>query len=606
MRQLAVLLEDNGLNNFAFGPVIEADGVTFRIWAPKQSSVSLRLEGRADIPMDAKPDGWFSLFQPDAFPGSRYNFVTADGTVVPDPGSRYQPEDVHGPSEVVDESFAWAHPEWQGRPWEEMVIYELHIGTFTEKGTFLSAIERLDYLRDLGVTAIQLMPVNQFRGERGWGYDGVLPYGPDNSYGRPEDLKSLIDAAHGREICVFLDVVYNHFGPDGNYLPTYAPLFTDKHKSPWGDGINYDDEGSEQIRTFVVENVVYWIEQFRIDGIRFDAVHAIKDDSEEHLLRTISRRAKAAAGNRHLHLIVENEDNDSGLLERDGKNRPRLFTAQWNDDIHHVLHAAATGEDFGYYADYAHDPQKLVRALGEGFVYQGEEMPYRGSSRGEPSGHLPPTAFISFIQNHDQVGNRAFGDRLPAVASEDAIRAVAGIYLLAPQIPMIFMGEEWGAKTPFPYFCDFDAELNTLVRKGRREELSKLPGFDEESAQSTPDPTDVETFRSAKLQWSDHRRAEHLQMLDLYRDLIARRRKEVVPYLGDCRTVSSSLSNGVAILAWDLGSEKRLQVVANLSDRPKTFAAAREGRIIWSTGHLTESLMAPWTVIWTVAEAVSG
>jgi len=589
------------LNKLAFGPVVEAEGITFRIWAPKQSSMSLRLEDQPDMAMDAQSDGWFTLFRSDAMPGTRYSFVTEDGTVVPDPGSRYQPDDVHGPSEVVDEGFEWTQPEWRGRAWEEMVIYELHIGTFTEQGTFLSTIERLDHLVNLGVTAIQLMPVNQFRGDRGWGYDGVLPYGPDNSYGRPEDLKTLIDAAHQRQICVFLDVVYNHFGPDGNYLPTYAPLFTDKHKSPWGDGINYDDEGSEEVRKFVIENVVYWIEQFRIDGIRFDAVHAIKDDSDEHLLQTIARRAQMAAGDRHLHLIVENEDNDSALLGRNADGTPRLFTAQWNDDIHHVLHAAATGEDFGYYADYAHDTEKLVRGLAQGFVYQGEEMPYRGSARGEPSSHLPPTAFISFIQNHDQVGNRAFGDRLPSVASEEAIRAIAGIYLLAPQIPMIFMGEEWGARTPFPYFCDFDEELNALVRKGRRKELSKLPGFDEESAASTPDPTQLETFRSAKLEWSDHSREEHGRSLELYRELIAVRGQDIVPSLSKCRNASSSAINGVAVVTWALGRDRLLQLVANLSDSPKAYEAPISGRTIWSTGHVADRIIAPWSVIWSLS-----
>jgi malto-oligosyltrehalose trehalohydrolase len=592
---------DKGLNKFAFGPVVAEDGVTFRIWAPRQRSVSLRLDGRPDALMEAQADGWFTLLQLDAGPGTRYSFVTADGTVVPDPGSRYQPDDVHGPSEVVDEGFAWKQSGWRGRPWAEMVIYELHVGTFTPQGTFLTAIERLDHLGDLGVTAIQLMPVNQFRGDRGWGYDGVLPYGPDNSYGRPEDLKTLIDAAHARNICVFLDVVYNHFGPDGNYMPSYAPLFTERHSTPWGDGINYDDDGSPEVRKFIVENVVYWIEQFRIDGLRFDAVHAIKDDSEEHLLQVIARRARQAAGDRHLHLIVENEDNHSDLLERDADGKPQLFTAQWNDDIHHVLHAAATGEDFGYYADYAHDAGKLVRGLGEGFVYQGEEMPYRGSPRGQPSSHLPPVAFVSFIQNHDQVGNRAFGDRLPDVASALANRAVAGIYLLAPQIPMMFMGEEWGARTPFPYFCDFDDDLNDLVRKGRRKELSRLPGFDEDSAASTPDPTDIETFRSAKLDWDELGRDEHCRMLALYRELIAVRRRDIIPFLADCKTVSSSSTGGVATVVWALGADRRLQLVANLSEQPRSFGEENKGRTIWSTGHATGSVIAPWTVVWSIS-----
>jgi len=589
------------VTQLSFGPLFEDGSITFRFWAPKQDAVMLRVAGMPDLAMEAQGNGWFSRRVEGASPGMRYSFVLNDGFAVPDPASRYQPDDVHGPSELANSAtFSWSRPDWKGRPWNEMVIYELHVGTFTEAGTFAAVIERLDYLQKLGVTALQLMPVNDFRGRRGWGYDGVLPYAPESTYGRPEDLKALIDAAHRHEICVFLDVVYNHFGPDGNYIPAYAPLFSNKHSSPWGDGMNYDDDGSSEVRKFVVENVAYWIEEFHVDGLRFDAVHAIKDDSDQHLLELIASTAKEAAGDRHIHLIVENEDNSSDLLERNANGSPKLYTAQWNDDIHHVLHPAATGEDFGYYADYARDPGKIARALSEGFVFQSEEMPYRGSRRGQPSKHLPPTAFISFIQNHDQVGNRALGDRLSAGASFEAIKALAGVYLLAPQIPMIFQGEEWNARTPFPYFCDFDDELNENVRKGRREELSRLPGFDDDSAKSTPDPTTLQTFISAKLNWSEPAQADNSAILDTYRELIALRHREIVPHLDACRTQYARTSGQIVEVCWSLGIDRRLRLVANLSSEVQRQQGVSMGRSIWSTGSADTRAMGPWSVVWTI------
>jgi len=591
------------MDQLSFGPLVDSEGVTFRIWAPKQTAVRLRLEGEPDLTMEGAGNGWFNRRVEGAATGTRYSFILDDGTAVPDPASRSQPDDVHGPSEVVgDGTFVWTQTDWTGRPWKESVIYELHVGAFTEEGTFRAAIDKLAHLESLGVTAIQLMPVNDFRGERGWGYDGVLPYAPESSYGRPEDLKAFIDAAHEKQISVFLDVVYNHFGPEGNYLPAYAPLFTDKHASPWGDGVNYDDEGSEEIRRFVIENVIYWISEFRVDGLRFDAVHAIKDDSDEHLLTMIAAAARQAAGSRHIHLIVENEDNSSALLERDDDGTPQLFTAQWNDDIHHVLHAAATGEDFGYYADYAHDPRKTARALSEGFVYQGETMPYRGSPRGEPSGHLPSTAFISFIQNHDQVGNRAYGDRLSRTASFDAIKALAGIYLLLPQIPMIFMGEEWNSQRPFPYFCDFDDELNEKVREGRRNELSRLPGFDEESGATTPDPTSLGTFQAAKLDWEALAKPDHSIILALYRELISIRNRAIVPCLDDALVLSSGIDGQVIHIEWSLGETRRLQLVANLSADACDFDQPLDGRTLWETGALRDHHLEPWSAIWTMRE----
>ncbi len=589
------------LTNMTFGPAFTEDGILFRLWAPLHESVSLKIEGADPQPMQLGEGGWHRCMIPIARPGTRYRFLLPDGLEIPDPASRFQPRDVHGPSEVVDlSSYGWKTSDWTGRPWEEMVVYEMHIGCFTSEGSFTAAIERLDHLQTLGITALQIMPVSEFPGRYSWGYDGVLPYAPDSSYGRPEDFMALVDAAHQRGISVFLDVVYNHFGPDGNYIPSYAPLFTDHHKTPWGHGINYDGDGSQMIREFIIENAIYWITEFRLDGFRFDAVHAIKDDSDEHLLHELARRVRAAAGDRFVHLIVENEENDSDLLKRDEEGEAKLFTAQWNDDLHHVLHITATSETFGYYADYAGDAGKLGRALAEGFVFQGEHMPYRGASRGRPSGHLPPTAFISFIQNHDQIGNRALGDRVLASSPADAGKAVTSIYLLAPQIPMLFMGEEWGAREPFPFFCDFDEDLNEKVRKGRREELSRLPGFD---ADDLLDPTAPSTFAAAKLDWSKRTSSD---LLDYYRTLLDLRHRRIVPLLKGAAAggaVYRAAGNTIAV-DWTLAEGRRLHLRANLGNEAAAALPSQQGaETIFRLGGNDGGALAPWTVIWSISEA---
>lgn len=552
--------------------------------------------------MEKSDDGWFSAEVTGVGPGALYKFAMPDGLEVPDPASRFQPDGPHGASQLVNpDIYPWSQEGWIGRPWEESVVYELHIGTFTPEGTFRGVIDRLDHLQQLGVTVLQLMPVNDFPGGRGWGYDGVLPYAPKETYGRPEDLKALVDAAHARGISVFLDVIYNHFGPDGNYLPAYAPLFTEKHKSPWGAGINYDRDGSAQIREFVIQNALYWLQEFRVDGLRFDAVHAIVDDSSEHLLKEMARRIRETVTGRQVHLIVENEDNNAGLLSRDRDGRPPLYTAQWNDDIHHVLHVAATGEDFGYYADYADDPSRIGRGLAEGFVYQGEHMSYRGSARGEPSGGLPPTAFISFMQNHDQIGNRAFGDRMAASTSPDAIRAIAAIYLLAPQVPMLFMGEEWAAKQPFPFFCDFNEELNEIVRKGRREELKRLPGFgDGDKVDEAPDATKLETFLSARLDWQDTPSGEGARQLAFYRDLLDLRRREIVPRLAGAAGGKYRTSGKVIAVTWPMGDGTTLALQANLGADPQPSIRPELDRALWRQGEVAGDSLGPWSVSWSL------
>lgn len=586
---------------FSFGPVLSTDRVLFRLWAPFHTHVKLKIDGLEGREMLRVGEGWHHCEVAGAGAGTLYGFVLPDGLEVPDPGSRFQPQDVHGPSQVVDLSaFRWNSKDWQGRPWEEIVLYELHLGSFTREGGFRAAIERLDHLKELGVTGVQIMPVSDFPGRYNWGYDGVLPYAPDSSYGRPEDLMALVDAAHAHGICVFLDVVYNHFGPDGNFMPNYAPLFTEQHKTPWGNGINYDGESSKPVREYVIQNAIYWITQFQLDGLRLDAVHAIKDDSQEHLLHELARRVREAAGERHVHLIVENEDNNSDLLRRNEQGKTPLFTAQWNDDVHHVLHVAATRETFGYYADYADDAAKVGRALAEGFVFQGEHMPYRGEARGKPSADLPPTAFISFIQNHDQIGNRALGERMITYRPQEPIKAVTALYLLAPQIPMLFMGEEWGAREPFPYFCDFDEELNEKVRQGRREELSRLPGF---NADDLPDPTAHSTFESAKLDWSKLGQSATWQALQFYRTLLAIRHQRIVPLLKGIGGQSGTFQcHGTAIAVdWRLAGGARLHLLANLCDETASVGERAKGaEEIFSVGSIIGGSLAPWSAIWSI------
>lgn len=590
--------------DYDFGPKIKADSTSFRFWCPKFDRVFLVIDGAEPLRMTADGNGWHHHDVEGVLPGARYWFRLPDGLEVPDPASRHQPEDVHGPSELVDlAAYRWQTPDWRGRAWEETVIYELHVGTFTPKGTFRAAIGKLDHLRDLGITAIQLMPIADFPGRYGWGYDGVLPYAPESSYGRPEDLMALVDAAHARGISVFLDVVYNHFGPDGNYLAAYAPLFSDRHKTPWGNGINYDGEASRPVREFVIQNALYWIDRFRFDGLRLDAVHGIVDDSAEHLLHELARRVREAAGDRHVHLIVENEENDASLLVRDERGHPRHFTAQWNDDIHHVLHVATTGETFGYYGDYVADPDNLERALAEGFVFQGQLMPYRGEARGQPSAHLPPTTFISFIQNHDQIGNRAIGDRMAAGHPPEPLKAIAAVCLLAPQIPMLFMGEEWGAKTPFPYFCDFNEELNEKVREGRRKELARLPGFDADDA---IDPTSEDTFRAAKLDWNFDSTGQ--DMIAFYRELLAIRAREIVPRLKGIKGNSAHYEAGapITVVRWTLRDGARLSLAANLTGRSVVATASANGRPIFTLGQVEPGAIGPWSVVWAIEDEPVG
>jgi maltooligosyltrehalose trehalohydrolase len=583
-----------------FGAEVLEDGRTrFALWAPAAETVDLILEYGA-LPMHREEDGTFALTTASGA-GARYRYRVDGGQEVPDPASRYQPDDVHGSSRVVDPAaFVWRDEHWKGRPWEEVVLYELHVGSFTPEGTFAGIKEKLDYLVDLGVTAIELMPLSEFPGRRNWGYDGVLPFAPESAYGAPEDLKVLVQTAHTKGLLVFLDVVYNHFGPEGNYLSLYAPqFFTDRYQTPWGAAINFDGEGSKHVREFFVHNALYWLEEYGMDGLRLDAVHAINDACEKHFLVELAERVRQGPGrDRHVHLVLENEANDASYLRGH-------YDAQWNDDLHHALHVVLTGESAGYYADYADAPvRRLGRSLGEGFAYQGESSRH-GKKRPEPSADLPSGAFISFVQNHDQVGNRAFGERIGQLAPPEAVRVAAEIYLLAPQIPMLFMGEEWGSKTPFPFFCDFAPDLALLVARGRREEFSEF--FDPEDDRLIPDPGAAETFRRAVLDWASLDEPELTGRLKLYGELLALRREKIVPRLagirGDGAAYQTVDDRGLSV-QWTLGDGSTLTLLANLGPEPLDDPVWPPGERLYASEEVTghRQALPGWSVLWHLAE----
>ena len=588
-----------------FGAEIDGDAVRFRLWAPGADTVQLAIEGGETLPMEPSGDGFYELRTHKAKAGTRYRYKIGD-LLVPDPVARYQPQSLQGASEVVDaEAFDWSDANWKGRPWHEQVLYELHVGSFSGQGGFDGVIEHFDHLLSLGITTIELMPVAECPGRWNWGYDGVLLYAVEECYGGPQGLKRLVDAAHAKGLSVMLDVVYNHFGPDGNYLHSYAPdFFTDKHRTPWGAGINFDDRHSEVVRRFFIENALYWLQEYHLDGLRFDAVHAIADDSNPDFVTELGTRIRETITDRHVHLVLENDQNRSSVLGfgyAGSEPGPGPFTAQWNDDYHHVLRVAVTGNTSGYYGDYANEPLKYVaRVLAEGFAYQGEVSEHRdGANRGEPSKALPATAFVSFIQNHDQVGNHAYGWRLHHFASDEAIRAATAILLLGPQIPMLWMGQEWNCEQPFPFFCDFTGDLADAVRKGRAEEFRSFPEFQSEQARKRiPDPLAESTFASAVLDWSKLKQASAKQWLALNRDLLRLRREHVQPLLARGGAIGSAgVDNGVLNVQWRFADASVLQLIANLSDRPRTYGEGEVlGRSLYSTAKLEGRELPPWYV----------
>ena len=576
------------VHDMPFGAqLLEGGRTRFRLWAPDANTVELVLDGGPASPMQKLDGGWYERLAP-APAGTRYQYRIDGEHEVPDPASRCNPDDVHGASVVVDPAaHEWDDDAWKGRAWSEAVIYELHVGTFSPEGTFAGAEKRLDYLADLGVTAIELLPLADFPGARNWGYDSTLHYAPDSSYGTPDDLKRLVAAAHRRGLMMLIDVVYNHFGPEGNYLHTYArSFFTDRHKTDWGAAINFDGENARPVRDFFIHNTLYWLEEFHFDGLRYDAVHAIVDDTKPHILVEIAEAVRRGpARDREIHLVLENDRNQSRYLEYHDAH-PRWYNAQWNDDQHHAFHVLLTGEKDGYYADYADAPARhLGRCLTEGYAYQGDPSPYRdGEARGEPSKQLPPAAFVNFLQNHDQVGNRALGERLPALASSHRLRAATFAWLLAPARPMLFMGEEFAAATPFQFFCDFGPELAKAVTEGRRREFSRFEKFSKgDAAEAIPDPNDPATFERSKLDWASPARDPHRVWLQFYTETLALRREHIVARLEGMRGNAGryeALTDAALVATWTLGDGSTLTIALNLSDVSVKAPALPQGDLL--------------------------
>jgi maltooligosyltrehalose trehalohydrolase len=542
---------------------IQTSWTTMQVWAPVARTVAVVVDGTPH-PMTSGADGWWRAEATAARPGSDYAFVVDDGSPLPDPRSRWQPQGVHGPSRVYDDAaFEWSDANWRGRQLSGSVFYELHVGTFTPAGTLDAAIERLDHLVSLGVDVVEVMPVAAFPGTAGWGYDGVHPYAVHEPYGGPDALKRFVDACHVRGLAVCLDVVYNHLGPSGNYLPMFGPYFTDKHETPWGSAVNLDDKGSVEVRRWVIDNALMWLRDFHVDALRLDAVHAMEDDSPVHVLAELSREVDSlsVAERRPLSLVAESDLNIPATVlpvEAGGLG----MTAQWSDDFHHALHTLLTGERQGYYADFAEDPYAaLTRTLTGAFFHDGRYSSFRGAPWGAPVDRatVPGWRFMGYLQTHDQVGNRAIGDRIGHGLSDGLARVGAALVLTSPFTPMLFMGEEWGASTPWQYFTSHEEPaLADAVREGRRREFA-AHGW---ASEDVPDPQDPATVLASTLRWDELADPAHASLLSWHRDLIALRRAE--PALSDPRLDRVAVSCDAAA-GWVVVTRGDLRVVCNLA-----------------------------------------
>jgi maltooligosyltrehalose trehalohydrolase len=563
------------------GALRQADGsVLWRVWAPWSHSLSLITldnEGRHETPMTDEGYGFCVARRENVAEGLRYAYRLEDGREYPDPASRWQPDGVHRPSAVLfAENYRWSDQSWHGIDRDDLVIYELHVGTFTPEGTFDAIIPRLPQLRELGITAIELMPVAQFAGERNWGYDGVHLSAAQNSYGGPHGLLRLVDAAHQAGMAVLLDVVYNHVGPEGNYLSKFGDYFTDRYRTPWGDAVNFDGPKSDPVRQLVVDNACMWVRDFHLDGLRLDAVHAIFDFSADHILAElqVAVQEEARRAGRKVHVIAESDLNDVRLVQPPDRGGYGLDGC-WADDFHHAVHSVLTGERDGYYADFGR-PEQLAKAYNRVFIYDGCYSPYRQRRHGNQVGDLERSRFVFCNQNHDQVGNRAEGDRMAARLSPEARRLAAGLLLVAPCTPLLFMGEEYAETRPFPFFCSFsDPELVEAVRRGRREEFAAL-AF--EWGVEIPDPQDPGTFASAKLQWEWPEGGEQARVRLLYRDLLEARRRW--PPLGDRQHTHAWLADS-AVLMIERGTTGSLFACANLTAEPRPLPPLELGDRRW-------------------------
>ena len=555
----------------SWGPSILADGrVRLRLWAPAEEKGTLVANGW-QILMQTGDDGWHKVETSLVQPGDTYHFRLSDGTEIPDPASHAQKGDLEGPSILVShDDYAWRDTEWKGRPWEEAIVYELHIGTFTPEGTFRAAVDRLPHLAHMGITAIELMPVAHFAGSRGWGYDGVLHYAPHTAYGTPEDLKALVDAAHGHDIMVLLDVVYNHFGPVGNILPRIAPAFfhPERH-TPWGAALAFE---RAPVRRYFIDNALHWIVDYRFDGLRLDATEEIVDDSERHVLIEMAETIRRAVPDRQVHLVVEDQLSRRSLLNRDG-GTVHHYTAGWNDEFHHALHVVATGERQGHYAPFTEDTYALLReATAKGFVHADRSRDRVGPA---PQDRLPPQVNVNFLQNHDQIGNRAFGNRLEELTDPALFEVMTALLLLAPPVPLLFMGDDYGETRPFLFFADFSGDLARAVLKGRRREAEKFGGLEPgHSLEDLPDPNAEETLRRSTLDWSRATSPEGRRRTDFVRELIRLRQAHVVPLLSaEAAPRILPAADGIFAVDWHFPAAA-LRLRANLTTERKAWPAA--------------------------------
>ena len=539
--------------------------VEFRLWAPRAAQAELLLDGVVHA-MAAEAGGCFALTIA-AHEGARYRFRVDGGDPVPDPASRWQPDGVHGDSAVLAPDYAWQARGWAGRPWSEAVIYEVHVGAC---GGYAGLQAQLPALAAMGITAIELMPVAEFPGRRNWGYDGVLPYAPASAYGTPRELKALVDAAHAQGLMVLLDVVYNHFGPDGNYLHAYAPaFFRDDAPTPWGEAIDFRQPA---VRRYYLDNALMWLREYRFDGLRLDAVHAIVPNAFLGELRAGIVAAMPAG--QPVHLVLENEANQASLLAGG-------YTAQWNDDFHNALHVLLTGEDEGYYAGFADDPTAhLMRVLAEGFAWQGEADPH-GKPRGEPSAGLSPDHFVIFAQNHDQIGNRAFGERLRTLVSEPRLRAALALTALTPMIPLFFMGEPWGARAPFLFFTDFAPPLDETVREGRRREFARFTAFaDPQRRAQIPDPNAEASFEASRTPLAEADQGEGQQWREWFAHILALRRTHLVAGLAQARSLGvRRLGEGAIAASWQL-PDGHWHLAFNFGDAPVPLPAPADALLL--------------------------
>jgi maltooligosyltrehalose trehalohydrolase len=508
------------------GAWLEEGRTRFRVWAPDRARVEVRVTsaaaGETTTTLVAGEAGYFETALDGLAPGDRYQYLLDGQGPFPDPVSRYQPEGVHGPSMLVDPgAFAWSDHDWRGVAPDTLVIYELHVGTFTPTGTFRAAIDRLPHLRDLGITAIELMPVADFPGQRNWGYDGVALFAPARCYGTPDDLRALVDAAHAAGLAVLLDVVYNHVGPDGAYLFTYSPwYFTDLRPSPWGKGVNLDGPFSDEVRAFIVENALHWVHEYHVDGLRLDATHAMHDDGPRHFLAELAARVHAAAAPRQVAVIAEDHRNLAAMVTPEDAGGWGL-DGVWADDLHHQVRRALAGDSDGYYADFSGRTADIATTVRQGWFFTGQVSSYLSEPRGTDPAGVPARHFVVCLQNHDQIGNRAFGTRLHDEVPLAAVRAATTLLLTAPQTPLLFMGQEWAATSPFLYFTDHHAELGRLITEGRRHEFSRFAAFhDVDLRQRIPDPQALQTFEASRLAWDERSLQPHAGMLRLHQALL--------------------------------------------------------------------------------------